>query len=325
MKYMSDEDCLNWLKQNIEIEETPYIIGVGMIQDKDDPKFKFGYNRSKLVKQGEPLLLMARKITINDGSFTFSRYISTGSLPKSETLAGVKNDYVRMVLRPSLLNLENKTAALLATQPYVVYESPEQFVKFGNQEGRYVRRKPDEMEFFDSLRDLAKGGVNIKEIALITGEQDKAGKYKFLEYARIYNPNIDNVAYVNGKFALSGRYMVRVSYTNDNSNPTYTDTIFIVDLKKISTEDAINAIKSVSGDHRIAQKQEILHANSYSKLVLDVLGKINAYTINPSADVKLKTILTDFLTELSKNPDIHQERIKLVQDFINSKTLSDQK
>ena len=58
---------------------------------------------------------MARKITINDGSFTFSRYISTGSLPKSETLAGVKNDYVRMTLRPSLLNLENKTAALLAT------------------------------------------------------------------------------------------------------------------------------------------------------------------------------------------------------------------
>ena len=147
--------------------------------------------------------------------------------------------------------------------------------------------------------------MNIKEIALITGEQDKAGKYKFLEYAKIYNPNIDNVAYVNGKFALSGRYMVRVSYTNDNSNPTYTDTIFIVDLKKISPEDAINAIKSVSGDHRIAQKQEILHANSYSKLVLDVLGKINAYTINLSTDVKLKKILTDFLTELSKNPDIH--------------------
>lgn len=325
LKLYSDEDVLNWIKEHIKIDQTPYIVGVKMDQGLDRPIFKFGFDESALVTNGQPLLLMARKVTIEDQNFKFDRYISTGSLPKSVTMERAKNDFVRNTLRRMVADLESKTAEKLKTKEIVIYKSAEQFRKLGNADGRFVHKKENE-KIFDSLQDLENGGVNIKEVVLVTSDQTSDGKYRFIEWAKKFNPEIERIAFSDrGEYTLAGRYIVRVSYTNsiDNSeqgSPSITDHVLEVELKTISALEAVSQLKSITGN--LQEKRQILHAESYSKLITSILTQLNAFGINPA--VSIQKILTEFKAQLAKNPEMHSSKIASIDNFMNNNKVIDQ-
>lgn len=316
---VSDADALKWISDNIKIDQKPYVVGVKMDHEIDLPMFKFGFNLNMAVGASELLLLMARHVTIGN----FSTYVSTGSLPKSNTVKGAKNTYVANTIAPTLEVFENKATKALQTKQMVVYESPEQFEKLGKADGRFVHKKDGE-EIFTTLRQLEKGGVNIKEVMMISGEKNPDGTYKFVEWAKKYNPALAQIAFVNGKFALAGRYMVRVAYTDlPDTSPgiSVTDHVFIVDLAHISTEEAIKKLKSISGN--LKEKKEILHAYSYSQLATNILAQMGAFTVGTA--LPITKIIGDFKAELEKNASMHQSKIAAIDNFIAKNKVIDAK
>ena len=312
-----DESALEWLKQSITIDDTPYVIGVKMDRKFDEPQLKAGFDKTKLIEKGQPLLLMARRIVLTSkGNVIFSNFITTGALPNSATVATAADTYVRTTLYNAISGLEARAAQALNTKQYVVYTGTEQFVKLGTADGRFVHRKENEV-IFDSLRNMEKRCVNIKEVMLISSEQDSSGKYKFVEWAKRFNPAIEQVAIKNGIFTLAGRYMVRASFTNvaDNAHGySVTDHVFVVDLATIDVKTAIDQLKHITGN--LPAKRDLLHANSYSQLITYVLQQLNAFGVTPTMNIK--TILEQFKAEMAKNPTMHQEKIDQITAFINN-------
>lgn len=310
----SNADVLKWLATHIQIDKTPYVVGVKMDKATDAPAFKFGFDSSKMVSDGNPLLLMARNITIKDDilGISFNRYITTGALAMSSTAANVSAEIATV-----LKKLEDRTAKALKSKDIVVYKSSEEFSRIGTADGRYVPKKNGEKPFFDSLQDLVNGGANIKEVALITAAQNPDNTYKFVEWARKFNPAIEKVAYLNDKFALAGRYMVRISYTNatDTSvdgQPSVTDHVFIVDLRQVDVKNALQQLKDITGD--VPEKRKLLHADSYSNIVIDILSQLGCFTVKPT--ITVETILKDFKAQLEKNPDMHSQKIKAIDNYL---------
>ena len=110
LKYYDTKSALAWLKDHLTIEKDSYIFGIRMNKELDYPFGKFGYDHSKLVEDGQPLLLVTRKIKISDTDFNFESYITVSSLPKSQTLLNAKSENTRTKLFEILKNFESKAA-----------------------------------------------------------------------------------------------------------------------------------------------------------------------------------------------------------------------
>ena len=315
---------LAWLKDHLTIEKDSYIFGIRMNRELDYPFGKFGYDHSKLVEDGQPLLLVTRKIKISDDDFNFESYITVSSLPKSQTLLNAKNENTRTKLFETLKNFESKVAPHLGSEKdYVIFRTPEEIKKIGNADGRVVKAKQGEI-IWDSVSSLIAKGVNVKEIMLITDSKTQDGKYKFIEWAKQFNPAIVDLAFENNKFILSGRYAIRVSYTNSTdstvNNISTTDHVLIVNLAPITVSDAIDSLKGIQGN--LQKKREILHAACYSQLVTNVLSSLNAFGIN--SQLPINKILADFAQTLSKNINMHQSKLDIIDQFIRNNPVINQ-
>lgn len=320
LKNYDDTSVLNWLKASIKIKKKDYIVGLKM-SDYDIPILKQGFDFSKLVENGSPLLLLAKGVVIEDSKGTyFNGYVTVGSLPKSSTLATAQNSITSKVLYQQVKDLEDQAAIELEKDSYVVFEGLN-YYKIGTADGRWVKKAKDSTENSVSLLSLQQRAVNIKEVKLISSTSESIKK--FTEWAKKYGVP-ESMIVKNGKFLLAGRYLVRAAFTacndSDNGQKSETDHIFIVEPAEISCQEAIKQLKEIQGD--LSKKREILGAYSYSNLVLHILQNNGIFDIyNPGLKANLGQIMQTLHTILSKNNN-NSNKTRLIEDFINKKSFT---
>lgn len=315
-----DSWALNWLIQHITIEDDDYAVGIRMDRNLDFPAFKFGFNEAELVEDGKPLILGAKRVKIIDDSigFKFDRLITTNSFAKSSTILNYAPKEIKDSVYNEILALETKIAIDLKDKEYITYKLPKDtFKSFDRTDGRIVPKKDREPNFFDSLQKMKEYGVNIKEVGLISGIKNEQGKYRFIEWAKQYHPNIESFAIKDGKFLLSGKYFARVSYTNSEDS-SQSDHLLILDLAQIKFTDAIKEIKNSSKN--LSEMKKILHEKSQTDIVIDILKQAGAFQLNSNVG---KTMFQSILEQFKKHESNHQQRIPVLEDFLKTEFTED--
>jgi hypothetical protein len=79
------------------------------------------------------------------------------------------------------------------------------------------------------LQDLLQYGVNVKQIGLITSDQDrKSGQYNFIKFAKPYYSDIESMVLdADGNFTKAGCYYAIVGFDGGDMNPTRDHLILL--------------------------------------------------------------------------------------------------
>jgi hypothetical protein len=79
---ISETDVIRAFVNGLKVDENDYIIARRFDQIKDSPIFKQGFDETKLLSDGDALIMPARKITITIGGKTKTSYVTVGVFPK---------------------------------------------------------------------------------------------------------------------------------------------------------------------------------------------------------------------------------------------------
>jgi hypothetical protein len=109
----SEETIIRAFVNGLTIDANDYIVAKKFDPSNNSPIFKQGFDASKLLSEGEPLIMPARKISITIGGVTKSTYVTIGAFPKATTA-----EYKRF---------GDKVANDLADKDYVVYSTKQRF------------------------------------------------------------------------------------------------------------------------------------------------------------------------------------------------------
>jgi hypothetical protein len=80
---ISETDVIRAFVNGLKIDEHDYIVARKFDTIKDSPIFKQGFDETKLLSDGEALIMPARKVTITIGGKTKTSYITVGAFPKA--------------------------------------------------------------------------------------------------------------------------------------------------------------------------------------------------------------------------------------------------
>jgi hypothetical protein len=79
---ISETDVIRAFANSLKIDEHDYIVAKRFDTIKDSPIFKQGFDETKLLSDGDALIMPARKVTMTIGGKTKTSYITVGAFPR---------------------------------------------------------------------------------------------------------------------------------------------------------------------------------------------------------------------------------------------------
>lgn len=260
-------DPVNWILENIKVEDQQYSWGYKSNIQIDAPAYKFGFDESKMVADGDPLLSFGRRVYSVDGKL--NRFITIGTYPKISTIEAFNERNPENAIDTSIL--EEMEAAVNDSDTPIIWTT-EQF-----EQGTPLRVvKASDAQEFSSLQRMIDSGIVIKEIGLITDTKNADNKYKFAEFYKQYHAGENsNLLDDEDNLIVKGYYYAVIGFTNDN-NPA-NQTCIILDRGKFRLEDAIRRILDKSIKMR---KGVFMSEYDQTQTVLRLLDAVNAFDNN---------------------------------------------
>lgn len=300
---LSETDVIRAFVNGLKIDENDYIVAKKFDTIKDSPIFKQGFDETKLLSDGEALIMPARKVTITIGGKTKTSYITVGAFPKATSSS---TDQYRTFVE--------KVQNDLISQDNIIYSTNQRFDQLGTKQGRLV--KHDKKYSFLTLQDLLQYGVNVKQIGLITSDQDrKSGQYNFIKFAKPYYSDIESMVLdADGNFTKAGCYYAIVGFDGGDMNST-RDHLILLTLDQVELFDVMKVVTDATKSFE--DKLSILHEFSYSQLLLKVFDDANLFSAKNNT--KIEQYFKDLKTSLeSLNTAGHYDTaIQSIQTFLD--------